>query len=424
MRAPGAGVAGGAEGVWERGSFRAAAICLSAAVPVFTMRESGMAALLEETWEVPHICTNTKKNMSPSAMRKMTAGITAKVKGDSTVLHPAGQIWHEYMHGRDTGDIMAAWGEVDQWLLERGFEYSVMQGVALGEMWECDRNLLPANIRIGALLNNKLQLPQRPPLDSTSEMWRFYPLHHAPPNPEGVGHKSVPRWGPGWQLQWHGTSVYGASQALCIGELFPSEADMACGRGVYTTKTFAHAVKYGLPHHFPGDPRESTHNWVSRMVLLVGIPHETGAASNTLPVAEWARGNRGYQLSVEDPRLDRLAMRCGNRGSRRELDWSTNAVGYDQWTSSRGYVFGVGVGLMTSRRASAYGCPGKDSRAKVMTWGYRSTLEIPPARPKGHGPRSEQKKALRPGAAFEAAALSPVAGGVYSVSSHGGDGAG
>ena len=55
--------------------------------------------------------------------------------------------------------------------------------------------------------------------------------------------------GPGWQLQYHGTDVYGASHAMCCGELFPSKKETrgsgtACGRGVYTTETLRDGASF------------------------------------------------------------------------------------------------------------------------------------------------------------------------------------
>ena len=104
-----------------------------------------------------------------------------------------------------------------------------------------------------------LELPELP-ADTPEAQWKFYPLNVAPPVPghlaEAAGlHKTVPRWSEGWELEWHGTSLYGISSCLAIGEVMPSEADnvhngTACGRGAYTTQSHAVACKYAINHYF------------------------------------------------------------------------------------------------------------------------------------------------------------------------------
>ena len=356
--------------------------------------------LQREGWDVPHAYVVARHSPWPYVLRKMVKRMAHKLRteGMDRALFACGAIWGSHMHHRDPGPAEYGWRDVETWLAERNFSESLRQKSALCALWDDDR-LWPIDLRIGKLLNPGLRLPERPPADSEEEMWRYYPLHHAPPNNHGVGHKSTPCWGPGWQLQYHGTDVYGASHAMCCGELFPSEKETpgsgtACGRGVYTTETFKTAVRYGTVHHFPGDPREQgAHRWVNRFVLLVAIP--VHAEGNVLPVATWTQDGHGkYRCTPEDERVNKVAMRTqGNKVRAREMDWSTEVVGYDQWTSSRGYVMGLCAGLMTSIRASRYGQEGKTKR---MTWGYVQDFETPYARPTRASPTASVEGPGRP----------------------------
>ena len=55
---------------------------------------------------------------------------------------------------------------------------------------------------------------------------------------------------PGWQVQWHGSSIYGIADALAFDEVLPSEVagdghGTAWGRGAYTSRTFSPDARYG-----------------------------------------------------------------------------------------------------------------------------------------------------------------------------------
>eukprot|EP00438_Fugacium_kawagutii_P007518 Skav231099 [mRNA] locus=scaffold2525:282125:282532:- [translate_table: standard] len=126
------------------------------------------------------------------------------------------------------------------------------------------------------------------------------------------------------------------------------------------------------------------------MVLLVAVP---GQAPEALPLATWSAVDRtgmgkaekkrspAFALDVQDDRLDKRKMRQGESGTGavRERDWTTSAEDTaDQFTSSRGYVMALGVGLMLPRTASRYLQEGK---TKMMTQGYAERAELPLARP-------------------------------------------
>ena len=187
------------------------------------------------------------------------------------------------------------------------------------------------NLRLVWQMYPGLELPELP-ADTPEAQWKFYPLNVAPPVPghlaEAAGlHKTVPRWSEGWELEWHGTSLYGISSCLAIGEVMPSEADnvhngTACGRVAYTTQSHAVACKYAINHYF-GDWESPSHKYVAKMLLLVAIPAK---ATEALPQAHWeqvdrsqlSKGQRkrtpGWRLSEEDSRLNRREMRLGADG--------------------------------------------------------------------------------------------------------------
>ena len=65
-----------------------------------------------------------------------------------------------------------------------------------------------------------------------------------------------------------------------MGELLPSEPEgqghaAECGCGVYTSRTFARAVRYGISHCFPGAAEAPLlHGWLCKMMLLTAVPGE------------------------------------------------------------------------------------------------------------------------------------------------------
>ena len=107
-----------------------------------------------------------------------------------------------------------------------------------------------------------------------------------------------------------------------------------------------------------GEWNQPSHSHLVKMFLLVAIP---GAAAEALPEAEWQQVDRtrlskrakkeksAFQLTEDDARLKRVAMRLGEdgQGTVRERDWTTQAPGYSQATSSRAYVLGAVVGVLS-----------------------------------------------------------------------------
>ena len=45
-------------------------------------------------------------------------------------------------------------------------------------------------------------------------------------------HKTFPRWSSDWELGWHGSSFYGLSSALALGEVLASESDKSDSKGL------------------------------------------------------------------------------------------------------------------------------------------------------------------------------------------------
>ena len=292
----------------------------------------------KEEWKTPRAFASGYR--SRCKVRVMAKNLMAKLREGG--LGRALFLWGDHMwqmHGRPPGLPEPAWEEVSQWLFIRRLGYTLLGRLPLQALWGADPDCWPQDLRIGKLLNPELRLPQKPPADSEEESWRYYPLHQTPPNLYDVGPQITPQWGPGWQLQYHGTSVYGASQAMCCGEVHPSRESKLFGfqgyktvGAVKTTESFAAAVSHGIAHYFPGNPCETRkHLWVTRMVLLVAI------------------------------RADAKVPPCATPSSLASC-----------------YVMGLCVGLMTVARAVSYSLA--DERLH-LTWGYDISFEAPFARP-------------------------------------------
>ena len=114
----------------------------------------------------------------------------------------------------------------------------------------------------------------------------MFPLNWAPPTP-GPEHskqklgKSVPTWGEGYALSWHGTTIYGLSASLSTGFLAPSEKEVAghataAGRGVYTAKKLCQAARHAVPWV---PDLEANHCY--KVVILVAIPGSAGKGGLT-----------------------------------------------------------------------------------------------------------------------------------------------
>ena len=351
--------------------------------------------LAQWQWARPPVYERLRGRVRPKDLRHFAGGIVKVMRGEDVIRCGAeATSLLSTVEAVENTSVALAWQDVEEWLHARGHAYALEGARPLESLWLSGQDEWPPNLQVAAACNENLVLPEAPPQKRGDEEWRFYPTHYAPPVAAEDGscvHKSVPRWGKGWQLQWHGTSVYGAINSLAMGELLPSEPEgkghaTACGRGVYTSRSFSRAARYGISHYFPQD--SMPHGYVCKMLLLTGVP---GEAPEALPLAEWVAVHRSglsasakkrtaaWALNVEDKRLDRKAMREMNNGQAREQDWTSSAhESADQYTSSRGYVLGLAVGLMRPSRARKYLQEGK---MRMATRGYVAKAELPFARP-------------------------------------------
>ena len=354
---------------------------------------AGVARLREYTWAIPP--AHSRANFTPREIRKFTGGLVKLIRSHDVLRTEGVPQWMAELEWLPATPTAPVWDDVNKWLIERGHRYSVEGVRPVAELLED----LPPNLAVARELAPQLQFPEFP-ADKPGEEWRFYPTAVAPPVPESVAatisaHKSVPRWSAGWQLEFHGTSLYGVSSALAVGEILPSESDnsangTACGRGAYTSQSHAMAARYGICHYF-GEWNQPSHSHLVKMFLLVAIP---GAAAEALPEAEWQQVDRthlskrgkksAFQLTEDDARLKRVAMRLGEdgQGTVRERDWTTQAPGYSQATSSRAYVLGAVVGVLSPAAARRYGQEGKQA---MVTTGWVEKAELPLARPRPLG---------------------------------------
>lgn len=115
------------------------------------------------------------------------------------------------------------------------------------------------------------------------------------------------------------------------------------------------------------------------------VPFFPGSAAEAFPEAERQQLDRshlskhqkrkapGWKLAQDDARLDRRAMRLGpdGQGAVQEQDWATQAPEYAQATSSRAYVMGVLVGVLSP-----------EGQGALLTTGWVEKAELPRARPR------------------------------------------
>ena len=120
------------------------------------------------------------------------------------------------------------WTEVDAWFVQRGHHFAVEGVRPLASLWGSAEEL-PPNLAVSLAIDGQLALPEQPVF--AEEEWRLYPLNFAPPTPMAAAnqaglhksvHKSVPHWNKGWKIEYHGSSLYGISSAISVGEVFPS----------------------------------------------------------------------------------------------------------------------------------------------------------------------------------------------------------
>ena len=373
----------------------------------------------KRSWAIPHVYVRSRRNLQPRNLRKLASDIPGvmqrkQVLMDEDVLlaqvyvhsepsHKVEESWEDLDFEPSIGTepvrpIKDAWADVERWLRERSFEHSVEHWLPLQQLWQDDTSSWPRNLRMARASDASLRVPGPQPRQSSAEEWRFYPLDVAPPGTRGRRHKSVPDWAAGWQLHFHGDHIYHVSCYMACGEVLPEESDdpsRPWGRGVRTTRDFNRAVCEATTHYFPVDPWTS-HRWFVRMCLLVAIP---GASGSVLPQAVWAVHPDGtpHDIDADDARLHKHVMRTSQGGRHRERDWTTCGEALDgvTWTSSRGYVLGLCVGVMSRQALLTYR---EDGTAPKATRGYVQGAEVPPARPRGNPSQIPKDALSRPSA--------------------------
>lgn len=349
----------------------------------------------KEVWAVPPAYLR-RPTLQPRECRKMAGGLVNIVRSEQVTKSDGVGAWIQDTHYsyKQAAPMAVAWRQVEQWLLNRDFKFSVENSCELAAMTH--PSAWPVNLRLAKQLNPGLEFPggDLPSCRPGEEEWRFFPLQVPPPVSEGLAeklklHKSVPRWSSGWVLEWHGSSLYGVSSALSIGEVLASEVNSrkgfgtACGRGAYASRSHAVATKYATTHFF-GDYRKPEHNFVVKAVVLCAIP---GSTPEALPEAMWThvpkdkrKHGRAFELDVQDDRLDKSKMRLVDSGTSREKDWTCqNPAEYFQTTSSRAYTIGLAIGVMEALRANHYG---QEGAKKKLTTGWEEKAELPLARPR------------------------------------------
>ena len=352
------------------------------------------ATLLQEyTWEIPQVHRRASRTVAPRQLRKTSKGLVAVMRSQSVLNSENAKEWLQQIDAAPPAPIASVWTEVDAWFVQRGHQFAVEGVRPLASLWGSAEEL-PPNLAVSLAMHGQLALPEQP-VFAEEEEWRLYPLNFAPPTPTAAAnqaglHKSVPHWNKGWKIEYHGSSLYGISSAISVGEVFPSEPDTAahrsaCGRGAYSTGSLKMAARYAITHYFH-DPLAPMHPWVVKMVLLIGIPSDGG----DLPVAAWEQQDRSglsksekkrtpaFKLTEDDDRLSKRQMRSEQEGRAREKDWTTEALDYSQSTSSRGYPLGICVGAMKPKVAKKYAQEGK---VPMMTAKWHLEAELPWARP-------------------------------------------
>lgn len=352
------------------------------------------ATLLQEyTWEIPQVHRRASRTVAPRQLRKTSKGLVAVMRSQNVLNSENAKEWLQQIDAAPPAPIASVWTEVDAWFVRRGHQFAVEGVRPLASLWGSAEEL-PPNLAVSLAMHGQLALPEQP-VFAEEEEWRLYPLNFAPPTPTAAAnqaglHKSVPHWNKGWKIEYHGSSLYGISSAISVGEVFPSEPDTAahrsaCGRGAYSTGSLKMAARYAITHYFH-DPLAPMHPWVVKMVLLIGIPSDGG----DLPVAAWEQQDRSglsksekkrtpaFKLTEDDDRLSKRQMRSEQGGRAREKDWTTEALDYSQSTSSRGYPLGICVGAMKPKVAKKYAQEGK---VPMMTAKWHLEAELPWARP-------------------------------------------
>lgn len=320
---------------------------------------------------------------TPRDLRKLTKNLPKKVH-EQQVTGPEARViadrhWHCNLSESSRGEARA---ELHQWLSARGHHHLIKNHFPLAELWTRSRDHLPENLQLSpAGLPPEVVFPKE-------DEWLFYPTHWAPPCNAEVHKrwrcgKEVPIWEPGWWLTWHGTNMYCASVALKYGMLCPSEETesghrTACGRGLYTTFNAQMACRYAISHNFlPGDP------WMVKCIMLVAVAGMSGKDG----VANWAHdpnAKKGHRFKLQSAhgdvdvqwRRDRATAR--KVASAMEPDWTNNAPGFSQQTSSRGYPLGFAFGIITGKKMKWYG---QEGPSIIVHCGWKEALEVPMCRP-------------------------------------------
>ena len=183
---------------------------------------SPIKQVFDYQWDIPVAYKRiSRRNPSPKFFRHMVQALPQAVEHIAVMTNGIGQLIHEFPWCRQCPPA-SCWDDIDLWLAERGMEWSTENRMPLLQLWQ-DVDSWPLNLRLALRESGKLHLPDLPPVDAEVEEWQYYPMPWAPPTLAEGMHKTVPRWGPGWQLHYHGSNVYGVSSCLALGTVLASE---------------------------------------------------------------------------------------------------------------------------------------------------------------------------------------------------------
>ncbi len=133
-----------------------------------------MASQTEE-WSAPE---GDRQGVSMRVIRKMAKAMPAKWRAAGLYKQEVHDVhlktWDNKMSQSEH------WNLTNQWLVDRGFEWSVRRRIPLALLRAASPSALPANLRDTP---EKVPVKEYPP---ESDDWMFYPLNWAPPtnNPE------------------------------------------------------------------------------------------------------------------------------------------------------------------------------------------------------------------------------------------------
>ena len=188
----------------------------------------------------------------------------------------------------------------------------------------------------------------------------------------------------------------------------PSEADKegfgtACGRGVYTTRSFQKAMIFATTHVLGdnADQKELLDLAAVRVVLLVAIPGVHAALQGRWEHDPDAKKGEKYKIAplIGDAETLRSTQQRGKLAEttgcfRHWTIW--NEEEEEEETSSIAYVVGFFVLLTDWRLMAKSQTRGKNQDPKRGFIGWDVALEPPPGRPRhGEPPRSRSRSQAR-----------------------------